>query len=79
MPRSKKRKHHHEQHLPAGTDKSAKARSAVKVATIFFALLGLGIAFFAAGGSLLWLAAGLIAGAAGGYLFGRQIDRSFSK
>jgi uncharacterized membrane protein YfcA len=79
MPRSKRRKHHHDQPTSNSLVKSEKARSAVRVAIIFFALLGLGIAFFAAGSSVLWLAIGAIAGAFAGYFFGKQIDRSFSK
>jgi hypothetical protein len=79
MPRSKQRKHHHDQQTPLNLVKSGKSRSAEKVAIIFFALLGLGIAFFAAGTSVLWLAIGAIAGAVAGYFFGKQIDRSFSK
>jgi hypothetical protein len=79
MPRSKKRKHHHEHVVPAGTVKSKKNRSAVTVAVVFFGILGLGIAFFAAGPSVLWLIAGTAVGVVGGYFFGRQIDRSFSK
>ena len=79
MPRSKKRKHHHDHHMQAGTVKTRKTRSAVVVAMVFFGLLGLGIAFFAAGSSIPWLLIGAVAGAAGGYFFGRQIDRSFAK
>ena len=79
MPRSKKRKQHHEHHMPAGTARESKTRSALTISVIFFGLLGLGIAFFAAGVSIPWLIAGAAAGAAGGYFFGKQIDRSFSK
>lgn len=79
MPRSKKRKHHHEQHIPPHTVKSENSRSAVKVAVIFFGLLGLGIAYFAAGASIPWLIAGAAVGAIAGYFFGKQIDRSFSR
>lgn len=82
MPRSKKRKHHHEFQPPANAVKSKKNRSAVLVSLIFFGLIGVGIAFFAVGSSglnALWLIAGAVLGAIGGYFFGRQIDKSFSK
>jgi hypothetical protein len=79
MPRSKKRKHHHDFHPPTHTDKAQKTKSAVLVAGIFFCLLGVGIAYFAAGASLLWVLTGAVVGAVAGYFFGLQIDRSFSK
>ena len=79
MPRSKTRKHHHEFHPPANAVKSKKSKSAVLVSLIFFGLIGVGIAFFAAGSNPLWLIIGAVAGAAGGYYFGRQLDKSFSK
>ncbi len=79
MPQSKKRKHHHEFHPPANAEKAKKNKSAVLVASIFFCLLGLGIAYFAFGTNLLWLLMGAAAGAVGGYFFGLQIDKSFSK
>ena len=79
MPKSKTRKHHHEYHPPANAVKSARNRSAVTVSLIFFALIGAGIAFFSAGSDPLWLITGAVAGAAGGYFFGKQVDRSFSK
>jgi hypothetical protein len=79
MPQSRKRKHHHDHHAPANAEKSKKNRSAIPAAVIFFTLVGAGIAFFAAGSDLLWLLLGAVAGAAGGYLFGRQVDNSFSK
>jgi len=79
MPQSKKRKHHHEYHPPANAQKSVPNKSAVVVALIFFALIGIGIAFFAFGSAPLSLIGGAIAGAIGGYFFGKQIDRSFSK
>jgi uncharacterized protein with PQ loop repeat len=77
MPRSKKRKPHHDFHPQAA--KAQKTKSAVLVAGIFFCLLGIGIAYFAAGAILLWLLAGAVVGAVGGYFFGLQIDKSFSK
>lgn len=82
MPRSKKRKHHHEYHPPANAVKSKKNRSATTIGIVFFAIIGAGIAYFAAGNSniwYIWLLAGIIIGAIGGYYFGHQIDKSFSK
>lgn len=79
MPRSKRRKHHHDHQAPAGLVKTGKKRNAVLVAVIFFGLLGLGIAYFAAGASILWLLAGAAVGAAAGYFFGRQIDSAAAK
>ena len=77
MPRSKQRKHHHDQHQSSNNlVKTGKGRSAVTVAVVFFALLGMGIAYFAAGASILWLIVGAVAGAIGGYFFGKQIDKS---
>lgn len=80
MPKSKQRKHHHPEHHPAGThvEKSTRNRSIVPVAIFFFALLGLGISFFAAGASVIWLLLGTIAGAALGYFFGKQMDKSMT-
>jgi CDP-diglyceride synthetase len=82
MPRSKTRKHHHDYRPPANAVKSKKNRSAVAVGIVFFAIIGIGIAYFAAGSTslwLLWLIAGAVVGSIGGYYFGRQIDRSFAK
>jgi len=79
MPRSKKRKNHHDYRPPANAVKSKKNKSAVLVGVIFFGLIGIGIAFFAFGAAPLWLLAGAVLGGIGGYFFGRQIDRSFAK
>lgn len=82
MPRSKKRKAHHEHHPPTNAVKSKKNRSAVPVGIVFLAIIGMGIAYFAMGSSelwLLWLLIGAVAGSIGGYFFGLQIDKSFSK
>ncbi len=79
MPQSKKRKHHHEYQAPANAVKSAKNKSAVLVGLIFFALIGMGIAFFAFGLGVLSLIGGAVIGAVCGYFFGKQIDKSFSK
>ena len=78
MPRSKKRKPHHDHPIRPLTEKPKKRRSPELVAAIFFGLLGMGIAFFAAGTSILWLIVGALAGAAGGYLFGKQVDKQSS-
>jgi hypothetical protein len=78
MAKSKKRKHHHDFHPPAQPAKTQKNKSAVLVASIFFSLLGIGIAYFAFGTNLLWLMIGAVLGAIGGYFFGQQIDKSFS-
>lgn len=79
MPRSKKRKKHHEYHPPADTVKSKKNRSAVLIAVLFFGLLGISVAYFVRGTAPLWLAGGAILGVVGGYFFGKQIDKSFAK
>ena len=80
MPQSKKRKHHHQVQQAGGSlSTKGKKSSAVGVAVIFFAIIGLGIAYFTAGTDVLWLAVGTIVGAACGYLFGKQVDNSFSK
>ena len=79
MPRSKRRKAHHDQSRQGGLVKTGKNRSAVPVAVVFVGLIGLGIAYFAAGGSIPWLVVGLAVGMLSGYFFGKQFDRSFSK
>ncbi len=79
MPQSKKRKPQHDHHHPANTEKAKKHNSAVLVAVIFFCLLGIGIAYFAAGTSLVWLLTGAAGGAIAGYFFGHQIDKTLSK
>ena len=82
MPRSKTRKNHHDYRPPANAVKSKKNKSAVSIGIVFFAIIGMGIAYFAAGSTslwLLWLVAGAVIGAIGGYYFGKQIDRSFEK
>lgn len=79
MPRSKQRKHHHDHHPhPTGTKKQTTTRSAVKVAVVFFSILGIGIAYFAMGDSIPWLLLGLAGGGTSGYFFGKQIDRSLA-
>jgi len=79
MPQSKKRKHHHEHHQPASAVKSKKSKSAVLVAVIFFCVLGIGITYFTAGASPLWMLLGAVAGSVAGYFFGQQIDKALAK
>ncbi|MGB4843583.1 MAG: hypothetical protein WBP16_03900 [Ferruginibacter sp.] len=82
MPKSKTRKNHHDYRPPANAVKSKKNKSAVTVGIVFFALIGMGIGYFAAGTSqfwILWLIGGAVLGSIGGYYFGKQIDKSFSK
>jgi CDP-diglyceride synthetase len=82
MPKSKTRKHHHDYHPPANAVKSKKNGSAITVSIVFFALIGIGIAYFAKGQSqlwFLWLLVGAILGSIAGYYFGRQIEKSFSR
>lgn len=82
MPKSKTRKNHHDYRPPANAVKSKKNKSAVTVAIVFFALIGMGIGYFAAGASqlwILWLIGGAVLGSIGGYYFGKQIDKSFAK
>ena len=79
MPQSRKRKPQHEHHQTPHTEKATKKNSAVLVAVIFFGLLGTGIAWFAAGSSVLWLLTGAACGGVAGYFFGHQIDKALSK
>jgi len=80
MPQSKKRKGHHEHHGDAAlATKEIKKGGAVIVMSIFFAVIGLGIAYFVSDDSIVWLGLGVVAGAAAGYVLGKQLDRSFSK
>ncbi len=79
MPQSKTRKphkhHHPEQHMP----QAKKTKSAVGVAVGFCALIGLGIAWFAAGPSPLSLIIGAVVGGVIGYFAGKQMDETFAK
>ncbi|MEP7255108.1 MAG: hypothetical protein ABI666_04985 [Ferruginibacter sp.] len=78
MPRSKKRKHHHDYKPSPNAEKAKKNRSAVLIAIIFCGIIGMGIAFFAFDNAL-WMLAGAAIGAVVGYFAGKQLDRSFSK
>jgi hypothetical protein len=81
MPQSKKRQHHHghpahSQPVSHGTKKHTKLLAA---SIVFFALIGLGIAFFAAGTDVIWLLLGAVAGAAIGYWVGGQAEKALLK
>jgi hypothetical protein len=58
---------------------SKRANGIITVAVIIFGLLGMGITFFAAGSSIIWLSAGALAGLVFGYFFGHQIVKGLSK
>ena len=78
MPQSKKRKnqkHVHQDYIPH----QKKRRSAVPVAIGFCMILGLGIAWFAAGSSVPGLIIGVVAGGIVGYFAGKQMDKTFNK
>ncbi|MBL7740321.1 MAG: hypothetical protein JNK14_13985 [Chitinophagaceae bacterium] len=56
---------------------SVKAKSKASAAGVFTfggAIAGLLLGYFAGGTSLIWAAAGLIAGGLAGYLIGRRMD-----
>jgi len=79
MPHSRKRHHRHKQQPPTHLPHTRKKSGAVPVLVIFLSLLGIGIAFFAAGANMVWLIAGAVIGIVSGYFFGRGIDRSAAK
>jgi hypothetical protein len=82
MPTSKKRQHHHAHtaHHPHPESHAAKKHTKLLAASIvFFALIGLGIAFFATGNDIIWLLVGAAAGAAIGYLVGGQAEKALLK
>jgi uncharacterized membrane protein YfcA len=79
MPRSKQRKRHHEPQRSASLVKTNKKRSTVNAGIIFFALVGLGIAYFATDASILWIVIGAVIGGACGYFFGKEMDKALLK
>lgn len=82
MPTSKKRQHHHAHpaHQPHPESHGNKKHTKLLAASIvFFGLIGLGIAFFAAGADVVWLLGGAVAGAAIGYLVGGQAEKALLK
>ncbi len=78
MPQSKKRPHHHLDNPPPHKASAKTNHRIIYVAVIFFALLGTGIGYFAAGVNT-GLIFGGIAGGIAGYFFGYQIDKSITK
>jgi hypothetical protein len=83
MPRSRTR-HKHPHHHPNQPPQQQQAkptirRSAVTIMVVFVGLLGLFIAFIAAGSNILWLVAGGIAGAVAGYFIGHSMDKLAAK
>jgi len=81
MPQSKKRHVAHQQHPHKSETqhKEEKNSNAVAVGVVFFGLIGFGIGFFIGGVDAVWMTGGAVVGAVGGYLFGKQIDKAFSK
>jgi hypothetical protein len=82
MPSSKKRQHHHHQKqvhqtMPAGGSKTNER--IVAAAAVLFAVVGLGIAFFASNGKLVWVIAGAVIGGIAGYFFGKALKKGLLK
>jgi hypothetical protein len=84
MPSSKKRQHHHQHHsqavqaaMPKGASKANER--IVTAAVVLFAVIGLGIAFFASDGKIVWVIAGAVIGAVTGYFFGKAIKKGLLK
>jgi Glycine zipper len=77
MPQSKNRKAHkqHADYIPH----KKKTKSAVPVAIGFCALLAFGIAWFAAGPSVIGLVIGAAVGGVIGYFAGKEMDKAFAK
>lgn len=77
MPQSKNRKanKHHVDYVPHKKER----KSAVAIAMIVCTILALGIAFFAAGPSVIGLVCGAVAGAVIGYFAGKEMDKAFDK
>ncbi|HMJ47990.1 MAG TPA: hypothetical protein VK498_11720 [Ferruginibacter sp.] len=79
MPQSKKRHHHHQHYNPPHTIPDKKSKKVAPLTVIFFALLGMGIAFFGAGINIVWLLIGAICGGGLGYFFATQLDKTVTK
>lgn len=68
--------HHHVQHPPTPGVKRHVQTKAVNIMMIFMGVLGLFVAYIAAGPEWLWLAAGAVAGIAAGFFIGRSMDKA---
>ncbi|UEG48822.1 hypothetical protein LK994_09255 [Ferruginibacter lapsinanis] len=81
MPQSKKRPHPHPQQHHSGGNNPAdkKFNKVVKVAIIFFAVIGLFISLFITGPNVLSQIIGIVIGGVGGYFFGQQMHTTFYK
>jgi hypothetical protein len=75
MPESKKRKHDHQFNQPHRGEKKKTGKTFL-ILTIFFALMGTGIAYFGAGNNIMWLITGAILGGVAGYMLAMQIDKA---
>ena len=63
-------KHDHES---AASPSSVKGKT-TSLFTVIGAVTGFAISYFAAGSAIIWLAIGILAGAAFGFYIGRRID-----
>ncbi len=83
MPESKTRHpHKHTDHHPkhSSAQPHPKKISKIVIATVLFCgVLGLGISYFIASDSIATLLLGTLIGATVGYIFGHEVDKSFSK
>jgi hypothetical protein len=84
MPSSKKRQHHHQHHSQAAHTSVPKAASKaneriVTAAAVLFAVVGLGIAYFASEGKIVWVIAGAVIGGIAGYFFGKALKKGLLK
>ncbi|MES2431900.1 MAG: hypothetical protein V4556_13280 [Bacteroidota bacterium] len=81
MPQSKSRPHpHHQQHHGAGNNPANKKfNKVVKLAILFFAVIGLFTSLFITGPDVLSQIIGVIAGGIVGYFFGQQMHKTLYK
>ncbi len=83
MPSSKKRQHHHNKQqqanhpMPPGGSKTNER--IVTAAAVLFAVVGLGIAYFASDGKITWVLAGAFIGGITGYFFGKSLKKGLLK
>lgn len=83
MPESKARHPHKHPHQHNGHSnshpKKKKTNQIVIIVTVFFALLGLGFSYFLNATSIVGLLSGAVVGGIAGFIFGYQVEKSFSK